>query len=90
MNDDKITWSERWENIKQVWGFSERPPTVETIPNSNVMLPTASGNDDGAGWVEVYDEASGTTNWQREVIIGSCPGEGWTEGSPGVWHESKE
>jgi len=57
--------------------------TVETIPGG-IMLPTASGNDDGKGWKYTAD------GWQREVKVGARPTEpgNWNEGSPGVWHKS--
>lgn len=87
MSDDKVTLKERLHNIARNWGFEPRPPTVETVLGS---LPTASGNDDGAGWNYVWDEASHSYVYQREVIIGLPPENVrhlYNEGSPGVWHK---
>ncbi len=70
----------------------------EVIPNADEMLPTSPPGDDGKGWKRVNDydtfgelvpEYMRHDSWQREVKTGSCPGDEWTEGTPGVWHKSR-
>ena len=71
--------SERLSNISQALGITDRPPSVESV--NHPMVPTASPGDDGGGWYRTSD------GYQRDIVVGRCPGEGWQEGSPGVWHK---
>ena len=82
MSDDDLTWAERWSNLKQIWGFEDKPPVVESVTGGE-MLPTAGVNDDGGGWS--WNERQNA--YQREVHAGRPRDpENWIEHSPGVWH----
>ena len=69
----------RWNNIRQIWGITDKPPTVQTIPNSGNMQPTDSGRD-GVGFIE-YDG-----DHIREVHVGTPRDPwNWIEVDNGVW-----